>query len=104
MSMHKYASNVIEKCVVYGKKHQKDLIFDEICFDNDSKNILCNMMKDMYANYVIQKSLEYAKQEHLDVILKTVRENSNTLRKFTYGRHIVAFVEKMMFQYKNDSN
>lgn len=53
------------------------------------------MMKDMYANYVIQKCLENARGEHLRILLDTVKSNSSNLRKFTYGRHIVAFCEKM---------
>jgi Pumilio-family RNA binding repeat len=60
LSNHKFASNVVEKCLEYGsEKDRKDIIdeFMEITEDDDGGNqmsgALYQMMKDRYGNYVI---------------------------------------------------
>lgn len=91
---------MIEKTLVFGKAFQKKGILDEIVWDDEMNTTLVTMMKDMYANYVIQKAIELAEGEQLNVILRCVKEQAPNLRKFTYGRHIVGYVEKMMFTNK----
>lgn len=63
LSVHKFASNVVEKCIEYASLSKRKSIIDEIIGDyNDSQpsNALYKMMKDKYGNYVVQKALEQA--------------------------------------------
>jgi len=46
MSLHKYASNVIEKCLLYGNSVNRKKLLDEILLD-ENQTTLTTMMRDM---------------------------------------------------------
>jgi pumilio RNA-binding family len=52
------------------------------------------MMKDQYANYVVQKMIDVAEPAQRKILMHKIRPNCNTLRKYTYGKHILAKLEK----------
>jgi len=54
------------------------------------------MMKDQFANYVIQKMLELVDGEQRDVLIQKIKPHLPTLRKYTYGKHIISKVEKYL--------
>ena len=64
-SQHKFASNVVEKCLQYASKRDRDeMIWTIINVTFDLKNpvdaktghcVLESMVRDPYANYVVQK-------------------------------------------------
>lgn len=54
------------------------------------------MMKDQFANYVVQKVLETCDDQQLEMILNRIKVHLNALKKYTYGKHIVARVEKLV--------
>lgn len=51
------------------------------------------MMKDQFANYVVQKILEICSDNQRAVLLARVRVHAHALKKYTYGKHIVARFE-----------
>lgn len=53
-------------------------------------------MKDQFANYVVQKVLETCNDEQRELILSRIKVHLNALKKYTYGKHIVARVEKLV--------
>lgn len=53
-------------------------------------------MKDQYANYVVQKMIEVADSQQRKSLLLRIRPHMNSLRRFTYGKHILAKLEKYM--------
>lgn len=55
---------------------------------------LYTMMKDQYANYVIQKMVEVAEPAQRKTLLQRIKQNTNTLRRYTYGKHILAKLDK----------
>lgn len=54
------------------------------------------MMKDQFANYVVQKVLETCSDQEREHILSRIKVHLNALKKYTYGKHIVARVEKLV--------
>lgn len=54
------------------------------------------MMKDQFANYVVQKVLETCSDQERELILSRIKVHLNALKKYTYGKHIVARVEKLV--------
>jgi len=54
------------------------------------------MMKDQFGNYVVQKVLETCSDQNRELILSRIRLHLNALKKYTYGKHIVARVEKLL--------
>lgn len=61
-----------------------------------SASVIQVMMKDQFANYVVQKVLETCDDLQLEVILSRIKNHLNALKKYTYGKHIVARVEKLV--------
>ncbi|CAH8843539.1 unnamed protein product [Trichobilharzia szidati] len=57
-------------------------------------SVLVMMMKDQFANYVIQKMLDVAEQPIRKELMTQIRPHLNTLRKYTYGKHIINKMEK----------
>jgi len=82
MAQHKFASNVVEKCLQYGNQQQKTTIIDEVTRPSNTepakegeepKSTLLIMIKDQYANYVIQKVIDLADRRQLDNIMIELR-------------------------------
>ncbi|XP_037668422.1 pumilio homolog 2 isoform X5 [Choloepus didactylus] len=95
LSQHKFASNVVEKCVTHASRAERALLIDEVCCQNDGPHsALYTMMKDQYANYVVQKMIDVAEPAQRKIIMHKIRPHITTLRKYTYGKHILAKLEK----------
>uniref|UniRef100_A0A8C9W0I6 Pumilio RNA binding family member 2 n=1 Tax=Scleropages formosus TaxID=113540 RepID=A0A8C9W0I6_SCLFO len=103
LSQHKFASNVVEKCVTHSSRTERALLIDEVCCQNDGPHsALYTMMKDQYANYVVQKMIDVAEPAQRKIIMHKIRPHITTLRKYTYGKHILAKLEK--YYMKNNAD
>ncbi|XP_051134511.1 pumilio homolog 2-like [Andrographis paniculata] len=96
MSQQKFASNVVEKCLTFGDSEERQLLVNEMLGTTDENEPLQAMMKDQYANYVVQKVLETCSDQQRELILSRIKVHLNALKKYTYGKHIVARVEKLV--------
>ncbi|PON45819.1 Coatomer beta subunit [Parasponia andersonii] len=96
MSQQKFASNVIEKCLTFGTPVERQTLVNEMLGSTDENEPLQVMMKDQFANYVVQKMLETCDDQQLELILNRIKVHLNALKKYTYGKHIVARVEKLV--------
>ncbi|CAI0442106.1 unnamed protein product [Linum tenue] len=95
MSQHKYASNVVEKCLTHGDVAERDLLIEEIIRKPEDNDSLLTMMKDQFANYVIQKILDIGSDLQKEVLLNHIGLHIHALKKYTYGKHIVARYEQL---------
>ncbi|KAK7341667.1 hypothetical protein VNO80_24604 [Phaseolus coccineus] len=96
MSQQKFASNVVEKCLTFGGPLERQLLVHEMLGSTDENEPLQAMMKDQFANYVVQKVLETCDDQQRELILSRIKVHLNALKKYTYGKHIVARVEKLV--------
>ncbi|KAI3731106.1 hypothetical protein L1987_62289 [Smallanthus sonchifolius] len=96
MSQQKFASNVVEKCLTFGTPEERQTLVTEMLGTTDENEPLQVMMKDQFANYVVQKVLETCDDQQLETILNRIKVHLNALKKYTYGKHIVARVEKLV--------
>ncbi|KAK4790632.1 hypothetical protein SAY86_017936 [Trapa natans] len=96
MSQQKFASNVVEKCLTFGGPAERQLLVNEMLGSTDENEPLQAMMKDQFANYVVQKVLETCDDHQRELILSRIKVHLNTLKRYTYGKHIVARVEKLV--------
>ncbi|XP_031645135.1 pumilio homolog 1-like [Oncorhynchus kisutch] len=95
LSQHKFASNVVEKCVSHASRAERAVLIDEVCsLTEGPHSALYTMMKDQYANYVVQKMIDVAEPTQRKIIMHKIRPHVSTLRKYTYGKHILAKLEK----------
>ncbi|KAL0920392.1 hypothetical protein M5K25_009527 [Dendrobium thyrsiflorum] len=96
MSQQKFASNVIEKCLTYSSPEERQLLINEMLGSTEENEPLQAMMKDQFGNYVVQKVLETCDDRNRELILSRIKVHLNTLKRYTYGKHIVARVEKLI--------
>ncbi|GAB2288651.1 hypothetical protein Dimus_022974 [Dionaea muscipula] len=96
MSQQKFASNVIEKCLTFGDPVERRTMVNEMLGSTEDNDPLQVMMKDQFANYVVQKVLETCEDQQLELILSRIKIHLNALKKYTYGKHIFARVEKLV--------
>lgn len=59
------------------------------------------MMKDQYANYVVQKMIDVSEPTQLKKLMTKIRPHMAALRKYTYGKHINAKLEKYYMKITN---
>ncbi|KDP46602.1 hypothetical protein JCGZ_04536 [Jatropha curcas] len=94
LSQHKFASNVIEKCLEYGGASERELIIEEILGQSEGNDNLLIMMKDQFANYVVQKILDTCTDTQRAMLFDRIKTHVHALKKYTYGKHIVARFEQ----------
>jgi len=104
-SQHKFASNVVEKCLQYANKRDRDeMIWTIINVTFDLNNpvdaktgqcVLESMVRDPYANYVVQKVIDVSDERQRGAICRYVKENIVQLRRYTFGKHIIVRLEKI---------
>lgn len=95
LSQHKFASNVVEKCLEYGDVNERGLLIEEIIGHNEGNDNLLIMMKDQFANYVIQKILDICTDNQRESLFVRIRVHAHALKKYTYGKHIVSRFEQL---------
>ncbi|KAJ6350014.1 hypothetical protein OIU78_006241 [Salix suchowensis] len=96
MSQQKFASNVVEKCLTFGGPDERQLLVNEMLGSTYENEPLQAMMKDPFGNYVVQKVLETCDDRSLELILSRIRVHLSALKRYTYGKHIVSRVEKLI--------
>ncbi|CAG0914046.1 unnamed protein product [Notodromas monacha] len=106
LSQHKFASNVVEKCIKYATPEERAELVDEVCAVATPTTgatpatgcALHVMMKDQFANYVVQKMLDLVEPGQRKVMVDLIKPHVAVLQKFTYGKHILAKLEKFVGQ------
>lgn len=110
-SKHKFASNVVEKVMINGDEERRNSIVDAVLKGNESddfkpvddKSALALMIKDQYANYVIQKLVDLAHGEKKVILIKKIRVYLDQISsENNYGKHL-ASIEKLQTLCENAS-
>ena len=99
LSRHKFASNVVEKCVAFGSANDRQRLIEEVISEQGEIIPIQLMMRDQYANYVIQKMLDVVDGKQRKLLIETIAPFIPSLKKFTYGKHIISKVEKLASQF-----
>lgn len=103
-SKHKFASNVVEKAVYFGSEQERKDILSAVLKDNDKDDgslvgdstPLALMMKDQFANYVVQKLLEISRGDQKTILIKKIKQYLSQISSAnSYGKHL-ASIEKLI--------
>lgn len=84
LSKQKFSSNVIEKCIRGAETHVASMMIGEMLQANE----LEKMLRDSFANYVIQTALDYADPDMREQLVDTIRPILPSIRQTPYGRRI----------------
>ncbi|WOH08253.1 hypothetical protein DCAR_0727691 [Daucus carota subsp. sativus] len=86
LSIQKYSSNVVEKCLKYaGEEGRLSIIqelIDSTCIDR--------IMQDPYGNYVVQAALNLSKGALHVALVEAIRTNVHVLRSSPYGKKVLS--------------
>ncbi|GMM47103.1 hypothetical protein DAPK24_036780 [Pichia kluyveri] len=101
LSKHKFASNAVEKCIINLPKESRIEIYETMLKDNlseegelNEQSKLMLMMKDPFANYVVQKMVEIVDDSRKKFLVMKVRQYLKLIQKSSNGKHL-ASIEKL---------
>lgn len=96
-SQQKFASNVVERSLQFSAPPDRRSLIDEMIATPTGRSVpaMDAMMKDPFANYVIQKVLSVAEPDQRQKVVDYVQEEARNLRRYTYGKHILSTVERL---------
>jgi hypothetical protein len=66
----------------------RSVLIDEVLGKAEADSPLVAMVKDQYANYVVQKMVDVVDEEQRQLIVARIRRHVPNLRKIPYGKHI----------------
>ncbi|GJX76069.1 pumilio homolog 12-like protein [Tanacetum coccineum] len=90
LSCNKFASNVVEKCLIdSGEEISIKIIMELLTSPNPPL-----LLVDPYANFVIQSALTVSTGVVYDCVLDLISDNMAPMRSNLYGRKILAWFEK----------
>ncbi|KAL5333480.1 hypothetical protein BJX70DRAFT_392137 [Aspergillus crustosus] len=84
LSKQKFSSNVIEKCLRTAEMPIRRQMIDEMLSGVE----LEKMLRDSFANYVVQTAMDFADQETRTRIVESVRPILPSIRQTPHGRRI----------------
>jgi pumilio RNA-binding family len=89
LSMHKLASNVVEKCMQQGSPEESLSIIEELV----EVNALTALVSDPYGNFVVQRLMDFASVQQIDNIQGLIEANKSYIQSLTHGRHVLGRLE-----------
>jgi hypothetical protein len=90
LSKQKFSSNVIEKCIRCASPETKRLLISEI----NSQTELEKLLRDSFANYVVQTAMDFADDETKSMMFDNVRPILPSIRHTPYGRRIQSKIQE----------
>jgi len=84
LSKQKFSSNVMEKCLRGAQSSVTRMMIEEMLNANE----LEKMLRDSFANYVVQTALDYADPETKSRLVEAIRPILPAVRSTPYGRRI----------------
>ncbi|KAF1961168.1 ARM repeat-containing protein [Byssothecium circinans] len=95
-SKHKFASNVVEKCLIYGTDAQSREIMLTFTQKNEKgENMLHTLIKDGFGNYVIQKMMDRLIRSDYDELCSIMKPELEKAKKCISSKQIAAVEKKL---------
>lgn len=100
LSIHKYASNVVEKCIEHCRPEEQTKIIQELLggeeLAKEEAFSLYKMMDNKYGNYVVQKAIEGASEEQRLTFATKIKN----LKMFdgqtsNYVKHVINWLDRL---------
>lgn len=101
LSVHKYASNVVEKCIEFWAPEDKAILIDELLgkdtkLDQSEDTSLFKMMDNKYGNYVVQKAVEGAKPSQRIAFYSKIKSSELVeSQQSNYVKHVINCLDRL---------
>lgn len=86
LSKQKFSSNVIEKCLRTADLETKRTMIGEMLHSNEIEK----MLRDSFANYVVQTAMDYADPDTKTRMIETIRPILPAIKQTPHGRRIAS--------------
>ncbi|EPY52153.1 RNA-binding protein [Schizosaccharomyces cryophilus OY26] len=90
LSTQKFSSNVIEKCIFYSPSPLKEKLIAELM----DEKFLVKMLKDSFANYVIQTAIDNAEPKQRIQLAERIKPLIPNIKNTPCGRRIISKLER----------
>lgn len=90
LSVQKFSSNVIEKCIRVSDPAVRKLLVDELL----NRTRLEKLLRDSFANYVVQTSLDYADPVQRMQLVECIKPILPMIRNTPYGKRIQSKLQR----------
>lgn len=104
LSLHKFGSNVVEKCLELSPEDKRELILDRIVGVPVSNHrlTLIDLMNSQYANYVVQRTFEMSNPVRRGILVYKIEQVllSGKLIPNKHSKHVVNFLIKSGIELK----
>jgi len=85
--------------VIHSSRAERALLIDEVCCQKDGPHsALYTMMKDQYANYVVQRMIDMAEPAQRKIIMHKV---SSLLPVLGHGKSVYFYPKRLHIQQKS---
>ncbi|KAI0825240.1 ARM repeat-containing protein [Trametes gibbosa] len=84
LSVQKFSSNVIEKCVRVAEHNTRKMLIGELL----NRTRLEKLLRDSYGNYCVQTALDYAEPSQRALLVEGIRPVLPLIRNTPYGKRI----------------
>ena len=85
LSVQKFSSNCVEKCLELASDKLRAKMIDELA----NPERLPRLLQDPYANYVLQKALSVSKKQQLDRLVHMIKPHLHQLKNTAFGKRIM---------------
>lgn len=111
--LHKFASNVVERCLEYGSASEKSAIVEELVAPTlaamqahpygqlpdpalgQQLTPIQVLIKDQFGNYVVQRCMDAGDDAQRAALVDILRQCAPLMRRYAFGKHILARLDKM---------
>jgi hypothetical protein len=90
LSVQKFSSNVIEKCIRMAQQDTRKYLISELL----NRDRLERLLRDPYANYVVQTALDYADPLQRSQLVDCIRPLLPAVRNTPYGKRIQSKLQR----------
>ncbi|KAI0638958.1 ARM repeat-containing protein [Trametes polyzona] len=84
LSVQKFSSNVIEKCIRVAEHNTRKMLIGELL----NRTRLEKLLRDSYGNYCVQTALDYAEPAQRALLVEGIRPVLPLIRNTPYGKRI----------------
>ncbi|EAU92953.2 pumilio-family RNA binding protein [Coprinopsis cinerea okayama7 len=84
LSVQKFSSNVMEKCIRVAEHNTRKLVIEELL----NRTRLEKLLRDSYGNYCVQTALDYAEPGQRALLVEGIRPVLPLIRNTPYGKRI----------------
>ncbi|KAF8525221.1 ARM repeat-containing protein [Hysterangium stoloniferum] len=90
LSVQKFSSNVIEKCIRVAEHNTRKMLIDELL----NRARLEKLLRDSYGNYCVQTALDYAEPNQRMALVEGIRPILPLIRNTPYGKRIQSKLQR----------